>query len=87
LQADGQIADSFTIQKAGPTLGITAQGSQWLLDWATPPRSYVLEATDHLGVDASWQSVTNAPTVLSGSQNVLLENSGESRFFRLRLSP
>jgi hypothetical protein len=86
LQADGQIADSFTIRKARPRLAIRASGTHWLLDWGTPPQSYVLEATDHLGFDASWNLVTNVPTVFSGSQNVQLENSGESRFFRLRLS-
>jgi len=88
LQADGQIADCFTIEKVGPTLGITGiGGTQLALSWAIRPRSYIVEATDRLGIDASWRSVTNVPTVVNGSQNLQLQNPGGSRFFRLRFSP
>ena len=94
LQSDGQTTDHFTIEKApliGPPLAIMPSGNQLLITWpnswanssSTPPLT--LETCDVLGT-GDWNAVTNAPVISDDFTSVLVDQTGSSRFFRLRAS-
>jgi hypothetical protein len=59
------------------------QGNSLKLSWASGLTGYELDSTTNLAVPA-WQSVTNLPVALGGTNTVTNSLSGLMRFYRLR---
>ena len=64
-------------------LKISRSGQTLRLSWPTFATNYILETTTSLPA-ASWEVVTNTPTVTAPSRCVQLPLTGPSQFFRLR---
>jgi hypothetical protein len=64
-------------------LKMNRQGGALKLSWPSGLTGYELDSTTNLTVPA-WQSVTNVPVTLSGTNTVTNSLSGPMRFYRLR---
>lgn len=64
-------------------LKISRTGQTVSLSWPASATDYILEATTSLPA-ATWDSVTNNPTVGSTERSVQLPLTGTAKFFRLR---
>src|SRR5262245_47025254 len=60
-------------------------GSQGRLSWTNTPGNIVLEGTDTLTPTSIWQTFPQNPTLANGQFSVLVDVTGISRFFRLRI--
>ena len=63
-------------------LSLALSGPQTILRWRAPATGYTLQQVTGLGA-ASWQNVTTPPTVVNGSNTVVLGRTNAVRFFRL----
>ncbi|MBL9126706.1 MAG: Ig-like domain-containing protein, partial [Verrucomicrobiales bacterium] len=73
------------IALAQPKLEVaTSNPSSVVLSWPSTDSSFALEATAKLGAGASWQPITDSPTVSNGRFTVSLAAGDRTRFFRLR---
>ena len=63
-------------------LSLALSGQQTILRWRAPATGYTLQQVTGLGA-ASWQNVTTPPTVVNGSNTVVLGRTNAVRFFRL----
>ena len=79
----GPLIDNLTFGFV-PSLSIGLSGEQFTISWPQVATDYQLEATVHLGIQASWTAVTNSPAPLNGQNTVTLSPEESSKFFRLR---
>jgi hypothetical protein len=92
LRPNGDIDDSFTIDKSQPAtlrprLELVRSASGGLLSWPMSNPSYLLETTSMLAPAQTWRFVTNA-TVHSGRRNIVgLDIESTNHFYRLRAAP
>ena len=66
-----------------PTLSISKSANQIQVSWSTNANGFALESTVGL-VPSNWQSVTQAPIVLSNSKSVTFTNPSTNAYFRLK---
>jgi hypothetical protein len=64
-------------------LGIAPSGTNVFLSWASPPGGFELQKNSDL-TTTNWLTVTNAPAVTNGQNQVTLSRSNSSQFFRLK---
>jgi hypothetical protein len=64
-------------------LGIVPSGTNVVLSWASPPGGFELQRNSNL-TTTNWLTVTNAPAVTNGQNQVTLSRSNSSQFFRLK---
>ena len=81
---------SFPVLVAGAVsdrkLTVRANGTDFNVLWPAPSTGFNLQASDSLGNQATWTTVTNSPQVTNGLNQVSLPATNAARFFRLRLS-
>ncbi len=65
------------------SISISHQRTNMTLSWSSALTGYGLEITTNLA-SPDWQTVTNTPTLVAGTQTITNRWSGSSRFFRLR---
>jgi len=68
---------------AEPRLEIAVSGNGTLLSWPLTAGGYVVETTPTLAAP-NWETVTNAPVILTDRYVLTNSWSDETRFFRLR---
>jgi hypothetical protein len=66
-----------------PVLGISATGTNVLLAWNTNTTGFRLEATSQLASNTAWLMLTNAASLVNGSNIVALPVAATNQFFRL----
>jgi hypothetical protein len=66
-----------------PQLKIALQGGNALLKWPETGAGYSLLSSPTLGAGASWQAVGTTPTLVSGTNQLVVSPASASRFFRL----
>src|SRR5262245_3942204 len=75
-----------SLAQAPPTLLIDfASTSQVSLSWTNNPDGMILEEVDALTPTSVWQPYPQNPTLANGQFSVLVDVTGISRFFRLRI--
>jgi len=73
----------FEVSLPPAALGIAPSGTNVVLSWASPPGSFELQKNSDL-TTTNWLTVTNAPAVTNGQNQVTLSRSNSSQFFRLK---
>jgi len=73
------------IIKVGPPLSIVPESGMIKIWWTPKPGTWLLEETSVLGPSAAWSTVSQTPVPQNdGTLAVLVPNSGQNRFYRLR---
>jgi hypothetical protein len=67
-------------------LAVRAGGNSLSVSWFAPSTGFNLQVSDSLGASAAWTSVTNAPQVTNGLNQVGLAATNAAKFYRLRLN-
>ena len=73
---------TFQVVLSPAALAITVSGTNKVLSWASPPGNFILQQNSDLPT-TNWITVTNAPTVESGQNKLILSPSTGRRFYRL----
>jgi len=73
----------FEVSLPPAVLGIAPSGTNVVLSWASPPGGFELQKNSNL-TTTNWLTVTNAPAVTNGQNQVTLSRSNSSQFFRLK---
>ncbi len=71
------------IGPALPRLGISQIGTSTTVSWSAEAQGLQLEASDRLDTLASWESITNIPTIVGSKYNVGISATSRQKFFRL----
>jgi hypothetical protein len=75
----------YTLQIPPPALSIVELGTDLVVSWTAGATGFVLQSTPDLRT-TSWVAVTNPPTVINGTKQMLLPNSARTnQFYRLSL--
>jgi hypothetical protein len=73
----------YTLQIPPPALSIVKLGTNLMVSWPAGATGNVLQSTPDLRT-ASWVAVTNPPTLINGTKQMLLPNSTRTnQFYRL----
>ena len=67
-----------------PTLTIERTGTQLSLLWPTSAENFVLEFTEQFPVNAGWTAKTNMPDRVGDQNQLTIEPTNATGFFRLR---
>src|ERR1019366_6458283 len=73
----------FEVSLPPAALGIAPSGTNVVLSWASPPGGFELQRNSNL-TTTNWLTVTNAPVVTNGQNQVTLSQSNTSQFFRIK---
>jgi hypothetical protein len=84
LSGNGSTFDQITFRSFAPVLEIQRNGTDNYVRWPAPSTGYVLEQSSTLTGGGSWSTVSAAPAVVNGKNELLLPASGAQGFYRLR---
>jgi DNA-binding beta-propeller fold protein YncE len=71
------------LTSAQPRLTARREADHLVISWSNPAPGYALQATDRLGLGASWQDLDLQPTRTDAQSTVTVAMSEARRFFRL----
>jgi 3',5'-cyclic AMP phosphodiesterase CpdA len=91
LRPNDVVADHFTIEKSGtpptgPRLNLARSTDSYVLSWPVTSGDYEVECATSLTA-FDWQPITNAQSVINGTNVVELGSESGQRFYRLKLIP
>jgi hypothetical protein len=72
----------FEVSLPPAALGIALSGTNFVLSWLSPPGSFGLQQNSDL-ITTNWATVTNAPVVTNGQNQVILPPHSGDQFYRL----
>ena len=76
-------SQTFHILVTPAALGITRSGTSFVLKWASPPAGFVLQQNTNVAT-TNWLTVTNAPVITNGLNQVILTSTNIRQFYRLK---
>ena len=77
------VSPIFEVSLPPAALGIAPSGTNVVLSWASPPGGFELQKNSNL-TTTNWLTVTNAPSVTNGQNQVMLSPSNGNQFYRLK---
>ena len=81
IEVDGTPSTISTV--VSPTLTIAPQTGSVLVSWPASATGFGLTESAALGTGASWQAVGGSPTVVNGTNQIIIPTTNSVQFFRL----
>ncbi|HEX7654714.1 MAG TPA: hypothetical protein VF607_14490 [Verrucomicrobiae bacterium] len=78
---------ALAVEVQAPTLSAMAGDGEVNLRWASNPPGYRLEAVNVLSGSLDWEAVDGVPVTVDGQNQITVEATGVSRYFRLAPAP
>lgn len=76
-------SQTFHVSVTPAALGITRSSSGSILKWPSPPSGFVLQQNTNVAT-TNWLTVTNAPVITNGLNQVILTSTNARQFYRLK---
>ncbi len=76
-------SQTFHVLVTPAALGITRSGTNVIVKWPSPPSGFVLQQNTNLAT-TNWLTVTNAPVITNGLNQVILTSTNIRQFYRLK---
>ncbi len=73
----------FEVSLPPAALGVALSGTNLVLSWPSPPGSFLLQQNSDLAT-TNWATVTNAPAITNGQNQILFTPSTSNEFYRLK---